>query len=58
MKKNILLKNSLYKQISRFSVAGLSAVAVDFERPSSLASEESSGQLSGSNMPKPCPSFP
>jgi len=30
MKKNILLKNSLYKQISRFSVAGLSAVAVDF----------------------------
>jgi putative flippase GtrA len=30
MKKNILLKSSLYKQISRFSVAGLSAVAVDF----------------------------
>ena len=30
MKKDILLKNSLYKQISRFSVAGLSAVAVDF----------------------------
>ena len=30
MKTNILLKSSLYKQISRFSVAGLSAVAVDF----------------------------
>tara|TARA_B100001250_G_scaffold409091_1_gene432731 strand:- start:14080 stop:14475 length:396 start_codon:yes stop_codon:yes gene_type:complete len=30
MKKYILLKSSLYKQISRFSVAGLSAVAVDF----------------------------
>jgi len=29
MKKDILLKSSLYKQISRFSVAGLSAVAVD-----------------------------
>lgn len=30
MKKYILLKSSLYKQISRFSVAGLSAVAIDF----------------------------
>ena len=29
MKKDILLKSSLYKQIGRFSVAGLSAVAVD-----------------------------
>ena len=29
MKKDILLKSSLYKQISRFSVAGLSAVAID-----------------------------
>tara|TARA_B100000965_G_scaffold402033_1_gene427131 strand:+ start:1561 stop:1956 length:396 start_codon:yes stop_codon:yes gene_type:complete len=29
MKKYILLKSSLYKQISRFSVAGLSAVTVD-----------------------------
>tara|TARA_B110000495_G_C22840438_1_gene490171 strand:+ start:198 stop:593 length:396 start_codon:yes stop_codon:yes gene_type:complete len=29
MKKNILLKSSLYKEISRFSVAGLSAVTID-----------------------------